>query len=110
MWNQSGPNASDKACFQNKEYLLRASIEAKDIVTRQVFVLAECSGQDFVNFEWLAQVRAFDLTGSKKLPSTNIGLVLVTRDKRVVFEFNGNHYIEDRTDKEKLIHYTGFGR
>jgi hypothetical protein len=97
------------ACFQNKTGLVRASIEGKNIQTREFRVFAECDGHDFCNFEWLAGVAA-PLGVVGKLQGTNIGLVLVTAHERCTVEMNGDIRVSKRTEAEKKTHLAGYGR
>src|SRR3990172_4226027 len=50
VWNSS----IEPAWSVNKNNLVRASIEGKDMQTRETRIIAECDGWDFVNFEWVA--------------------------------------------------------
>ena len=109
QWNKSGPNNSDMACYQNKNGLVRASIEGKHIQTREFRVFAECDGHDFCNFEWLAAVAA-PLGTVGKLQGTNIGLVLVMRNVRCTVEMNGETRLDQRSEAEKKVHLAGYGR
>ncbi len=112
MWNESGPNDCDKAAYQNKNGLIRASIEAKNRETRRTAVIAECDGHEFCNFEWMALAVAPSALGgkSKQILSQNVGLALVTSEQRVCVFMNGEIKIEKRSDTDKLFHYAGYGR
>lgn len=74
MWSNPGNIQQSGAWRQNREGVLRASVEAKDYFTRAITVLAECPGQDFVNFEWLAlaSLNPFGVRGSIT-PLTKLG-------------------------------------
>ena len=110
-WNESGPGLQDKAWAQNKTGIMRACIEAKNEVTKQVTVIAECEGWDFVNFEWLATVKVPG-SGVKTMTieGTNIGLVLITREAKLTVLFTGEMWVDPRSDGEKTIQYAGFGK
>ena len=112
MWNDSGPNNCDKACFQNKDGLIRAAIEAKDIVTRQIVILAECDGTDFCNFQWEAIALGGSIFNSKAHSAYghNIGLSMITRKEKVKVFMNGDVKIEIRNEKDKLINFVSYGK
>ncbi len=108
MWSQSGTRDEDKASFVNTTGLVRASIEGKDIATREVKVLAECDGHDYVVFKWNA---AFISTGSFATGQHVLtGLKLVTRDFELDVFPSGDVKILARAEDEKTIHYAAFGR
>lgn len=94
MWSNPGDVANQGAWRQNKEGVARASIEAKDYFTRETTTLAECLGEDFVNFEWLAlaSVNPFSLKGAGNVtPVTRLGgLVLRTRTEVVTVYNSGD--------------------
>jgi hypothetical protein len=110
QWDKTGPNQVDSAWAQTKTNLRSARIEAKDETTRQVTVVVECDGHEFVNFEWLA-VLGVPL-GVKQITAAgrNIGAVMVTREKRITVLGDGTAKIEERSEEDKKIHLTGFGR
>ena len=112
QWDKSGDMPCDKACFQNKEGLIRAAIEGKDRDTRQTVVLAECDGHDFNNFEWAATapMAGMAVKGSQQLVTTNVGLILVTRSERVIIGMDGSCKIETRSEEDKKFHFAGFGK
>lgn len=110
MWNDSGPNDCDKAAFQNKNGLIRASIEAKNVITREIITVVECNGIDFCNFQWLAIASTPAMAKFARVTSKNVGLALVTRDKKINVFVNGKITVENRSEAEKNFHYASYGR
>jgi len=97
----------------NKDGLIRASIEAKDYVTKKIKKMVECKGEDFVNFGWIgfASASAALMGGVTVTPNTKIGgLSMLTRDNNVRVFINGAANFKKRTDLEKKQHLAGFGR
>lgn len=89
QWNGAS-RPEDMAAFVNKEGLLRAIVEGKHWLTKEVRWFAECPGVDFINFEHLAvrisneqTVRHF--VYGMRLRSRN-ELITCTADGRVVSE------------------------
>lgn len=74
MWSLPAQNTDDMAAYQNKEGLVRASIEMQDVVTQEVITAIECDGFDYLNFQWIA-ARFGMYQGWDKI----VGLKLITR-------------------------------
>lgn len=110
QWNKTGPNATDSAWAQTKTNLRRASIEGKNLLTREIITIVECDGHDFVNFEWLAVVAVPFGTKHMTVEGTNVGAVLVTRDNRTTVLGDGTAQIQKRSEEDKKFHLAGFGR
>ena len=109
MWSLPAKNQQDMAAFSNKEGLVRASIEGKNFLTRNIRTLAECDGHDFNNFQWMAEFRSqgmFATTGVHQL----LGLKLVTRDLYMEVYSSGEVKILQRPEEDKKFHYETFGR
>lgn len=107
QWSRAASRQEDMAYCQNKEGLVRASVEGKNVVTREVVTLAECDGHDFVNFQWMAEFRAkSDGSGTYH----HVGLKLVTRENWVEVYTRGQVKIVPRTEEDKKFHYATFGR
>ncbi len=94
----------------NKDGLIRAAVEGKDIRTRDVRTLAACDGHEFVNFKWHAIISHPVVGGSGDYPGVPIGLILQTRSQDVLTLIDGRHAIKDRTQLDKEFHYAGFGK
>lgn len=113
MWSQSSKNPADMAAFVNKDGLVLASIEARNFYTQEQFLIAECEGQDFVNFKWCAE-RHQVVSGTGLYSFANwhnlVGLTLVTRDVELTVYFDGTSQIVKRTEEDKKFHYECFGR
>lgn len=101
-----------EAWCTNKNGLLYAHVEAKDIGTNNApKIVATCAGQDFCNFEWLAIARLKVTNAGIKehmREATNIGLVMVTRDKRINVMFSGEAFVEDRKEQDKQFNLAGY--
>lgn len=110
QWDRTGPNQCDSAWAQTKTNLRCACIEAKDVQTRQVTTIVQCDGHEFVNFEWLAVIGV--PLGAKQVTAEgkNVGAVLVTRNDRITVLSDGTAQIQKRSEADKQLHLTGFGR
>lgn len=109
QWDKPGETPETQAWCQNKEGLVRASIEGKDVVTKELVTVAECDGWDFVNFQWMAAaiVKPF-FRGTANAAHFLTGLKLITREKAFEAYPTGEMRLIDRT--EKNINYATFGR
>lgn len=115
MWDKSGDNPIDQAWSQSKENLLYARIEGKNIITRETKVLAEVPGYDFCNFEWFATAASSQAIAALKagqlktqIQGTNIGLIIVTRNKRIYVMCNG--IINEEIRQDKNFNFASFGK
>lgn len=104
QWDRDADRLEEKACYQNREGLIRASIEGKNWRTYEVKILAECDGWDFINFAWRAEFRG----NAKTSYTRHTGLELWTRDIKKLVLFNGNVVEESRVGDN--YHYATFGR
>ena len=111
LWSNSGPknDLTSKAWCNNREGLKNALIEAKNNDTRETSVVAECSGQDFQNFQWLAlaSVQPFGIKGAVT-PLTRVGgLKLITRHEEISVFDNGSGKKEPNTKQN--INFATYG-
>ena len=107
MWNSSHITAWDR----NKEGLVRASIEVKDMASKQTFVRAECDGHDFRVFQWLAIAKVNpNFKGSISPTPVNIGLKMLTTRKVVTVLYDGTVDVRDITKDELDVNFATFGR
>lgn len=107
MWDSSHISAWDK----NRDDLLYASIEAKEIETGKVTRLVECEGHDFRNFQWLAISKVNpNLRGAVTPQATNVGLKILTTHEEVAVLITGQVGRRRLTDGEKGIQFATFGR
>lgn len=90
------------ACFQQKEGLVSAKIEAKNIDTRETKILAESPGQDFVNFQWIAIAKV----GSNE-KSDIVGMKLVSRNLETEVFKDGT---VRQNKKESKVNFATFGK
>lgn len=114
MWSQPGNIAEAGAWRQTKSglHIVRAIVEAKHYVKRTTHVLAECSGQDFVMFEWLAFARLnpLGIKGSGTPHTTLGGLSIVTREEIVTVFVNGEIKRAPRPDVHKKTAFATYGK
>lgn len=107
QWSRAATLETDMAYYQNKEGIVRASIEGKDVITREITTLAECDGWDWVNFQWMAIFAArSDGVGQHH----HVGLKLVTREFWIEVYAKGGVRKLPRTEEDKNFHYATFGR
>jgi hypothetical protein len=107
QWSRAATIETDMAYYQNKEGIVRASIEGKDVITREIKTLAECDGWDYVNFQWMDVVRG---RSDGLCTRQHIGLKLITRDFWVEVYAKGLIKKIPRTEEDKNYHYATFGR
>lgn len=111
IWSRPGNTPEVQAWRQNKEGLVRASIEAKDISTKEQRTLAECDGWNFVNFQWIAVASTPALFKGSVTPLTRlVGLKLMTRESMVEVYDTGEIKVLPRSEEDKTFHYATFGR
>lgn len=113
QWDREANLMTDMACFNLKEGLIRASVEGKDIKTREIVTLAEVDGHDFCLFQWMAVASggsAFNLKGTHELVKKNVGLKLVSRDYFIEVYKTGLVQKLARPDEDKKFHYAAYGR
>lgn len=110
-WSNPGKSDEVKACFQNKEGLVRASIEGQHVETQQISTLAECDGWDFVNFQWMAvAMTPASITGVAKPVHALVGLKILTRENELCVFANGTVEKTVRPEAEKQLQFATFGR
>lgn len=114
MWSHPGEqkDLATKAWYHNKEGLILAVIEGKDVVTREVKVLVECPGQDYRNFQWvaLASVVPGALAGGGSVtPLTRIGgLKVQTRNEEITVMDDGSITTVPFTAEDQ--HFATYGK
>ena len=111
LWDSSGPSqhTAYNAWSTNKDGLIRAAIEGKGIVTRNIRVLVACDGHNFCNLKWFAMIS----TGMGQYGSfagRPVGMILQTRDLDVLYLKDGQSFTKDRTQGDKDFNYAGFGK
>lgn len=105
VWSRPADHVGDMAAFNNKGIVVAALIEAQDVHTDAVRVVAECQGADFVNFEWIAATVGYDAAYSKIM-----GLTLVTRNERCSVYVDGSASVTKRSDDDKRLNLATFGK
>lgn len=108
MWNSD----HSKAWAINKDGLVRAAIEGKDIQTREILTLAACDGHDFCNFKWHGFIKHGSIGHGKtaQFRPTLVGLILQTSDLDVMIMMNGEAMTKQRTEYDKQFNYAGYGK
>jgi hypothetical protein len=102
MWSLPAQRPEDMAAYQNKEGLVRASIETQDIITQEIKTLAECDGWDFLNFQWIS-ARFGLYQGWAKI----VGLKLITRDYEIIVFDSGEI---ERRERRLDLNFATFGK
>jgi hypothetical protein len=92
----------DMASAVNKEGLLRAYVEGKHWTRRETKVFAECSGQDFLNFQHMALY--IQLGKEKRAINHVFGMALHTRYEIIKCLDNGSVERERRELKSDYIY------
>ncbi len=112
MWSNPGEHPSNKAWCQNKEGLIRASIEGKDILTKKILVLAECDGHDFRNFQWIAAARvpAMSVKGDYTPLTQLVGMKLLTTDRELSVFDTGQTQDNALKNGEKELNFATYGK
>ena len=113
MWSNAGGRQEDKAWFNNKPGVIRASIEGEDLRTFEVKTLAQCDGWDFVNFQWLAAAfvgNIFTSANSIKPVSRLLGMKILTRTKIIEVLDTGKVNVSQRSPDHMNTKFATFGK
>lgn len=106
-WSGTGISAWDK----NKSGLLRARIEGKDLVTKEVKTLAECPGVDFRVFQWMAAAMVpSGMSGTIRPMTKLIGLKIMCRDTEIAVLDTGEIQVRDLLEDEKRLSFATYGK
>ncbi len=105
MWSKPGDrkDLSSQAWAQKQTNISRACIEAKRVDSTAPEIVAFCSGDQFVNFQWMAEFVSSMAGGAGR--HVLCGLKLLTADKSVSVHGNGSVTVEDRPEAEKKINF-----
>lgn len=112
FWGRPGDQKTGEglAAFANKEGLIRASIEGKDMNGGAIKTLIEVDGHDFCNFQWMAAAKYALGGGHQVCPMKLLGMKLISRE----FEYwafpTGLVHREPRPEEDKNYHYATYGR
>ncbi len=112
LWMDPGHLPEHQAWRQCKEGVTRALIEGRSVLTGEVRVMAECAGENFCLFKWLA-IHALEMSPSGRIGagrSRIYGLRIVTRDEHADVYANGEAAASPRPADDKDFHYAAFGR
>jgi hypothetical protein len=104
QWCVAGETPKDMALYNNKG-IIRAAIEAKDMVSRVVSTVAEADSANFRVFRWLAVARIPMGLRGEFTPTTNIvGLSMWTMDDCIECYIDGTIKTRPLTNDEKKLH------
>ena len=115
IWNGASSNFADSAAAVNKTGLIRAVIEGEKIGEWVIKPLFELDGHRYVTSQWIRLANASMLMDSKvnsaSLPSSLIGLSMLTEDKKFIVYVDGRYAAIDlpkkRTDIKLQEHSLG---
>lgn len=113
MWNAPGPGASTQAWSQNKEGMVRASVEGEDLRTKETKILAQCDGHDFRNFQWMAvgRLRGFPTDTANVRPITHlVGMKILTTDTEICVFGSGQVETAPLPEPIKQMHFATYGK
>lgn len=92
QWCRPAYMAGEKASEQSRHGLACAMIEAKDLRTRQISILAECAAANYLEHRWIAAlpVPALGLKGRTVKGEGGIqGMSLITLDEKIHIYVDG---------------------
>lgn len=98
LWNQEGPDAYAQAISQDRDGLVYACVEIKELNTRKIKVLARCSAADYVCHRWIVATPATG-GGKVKVQGGVQGMSLVTRDQKLHVFRDGFVKIEEMKER-----------
>lgn len=111
MWSNPGDRKANQAWCQNKEGLVRASIEGKDLVTKEIKTLAECDGHEFRVFQWMAAAKIpVGLRGSVKPASQLVGMKILTSEKEIAIFDTGQKAERNLPEGDKKLNFKTYGK
>jgi hypothetical protein len=107
LWSNPGDNEANKAWANFKEGLVCARIEMKDIRTKEITTVAECSGQNFRMFQWIGAAR-YHGVGTQR--TSIAGIKLLTHDKAHVVYVDGTRQVSELGEAEKNLNFRIYGK
>lgn len=115
IWNGASANFNDSAVSVNKTGLVRAIIEGEKIGEWVPKVLFEMDGNEYVTSQWIRLANASMLmdknVNSAALPSSLIGLAMLSSTKKYIIYVDGRGVIQNlhksRMDIKLLEHSSG---
>lgn len=113
MWSDPGNIKDAGAWKQTRSGLIlsRAFVEGKNYETRVISALADCDGQDFMNFEWMALAKINPFERGQRTPTSTVnGLAIVTRYEIIRVMIDGQVIREKLPDSHNKIHFSTFGK
>ena len=113
-WNNPGAK-DDSVQLINTNNLRIAAIEGKDLLTNKIKTIAECDGEDFCFFRYVARsqvgINLFKKQYKMRTRTRITGLVLVTRDfECTVLDDGSAAKLEPRSEWDKRQNYLAYGR
>ena len=111
MWGNPGRSRANQAWTQNREGLVRASIEGKDLVTKEIVTLAQCDGHNFRTFQYIAVARAPALITGTIQPMTQlVGMKILTTDYELIVLDTGETGKAKLKDSERNLNFATYGK
>jgi hypothetical protein len=107
MWSHPGKSPVDMAAFQTKANLAFAMIEGRHSVSREDKILAVCPGDDFCNFQWVAEAH-FNPFGGGVTQQNVVGMKLVSRYDEVTVFASGRVTQDARTAEDQKYNYASY--
>ena len=109
MWSNPG-GKGNAAWSQNKEGLIRASVEGKNLKTKEIVTLAQCDGHDFRVFQWIAAAKVPGLMKGTVRPMTQlIGMKILTGDTEIQILDTGHVQEVPLKEGEKNLNFATYG-
>ena len=101
IWNDASPRMEDRACFVNKDKLIRAAIEGERIGSWATKVMYECSGQFYISSQWIAAIGFSHIQSNFTKQGDIIGLSFTLTDRKIFVYRDGRVKQRFLTEKEK---------
>jgi hypothetical protein len=107
MWSHPGASPADMAVYQTKQGLALAMIEGRHSATKEDKILAVCPGDDFCNFQWVAEAH-FNPFGGGVTQQNVVGMKLVSRYDEVTVFASGRVTQDARTLEDQQFNYASY--
>jgi hypothetical protein len=105
VWNGATNNFEESAAYISKTGIVYAAIEWQPIGKWVNHKLFECDGHDYVSSRWIAATNAGCgigiSSGKKKLSNAIVGLMFITRNKKVSCFVDGSISQKNLNEYEK---------
>lgn len=106
-WNYATQKQDEMAAFRNSSNLAFAVIEGERSASWEIERLGEMSGQDFIQFKWIAAAQSPCLAagGPVKLRGRIVGMKIVGRNETAIIYINGQGHVvpTDPDDRKGFV-------